>query len=215
MTGAATTGAACGSAQISACALAPSQSIVCRCASVVASGCFAIGDRRADRHRRAGLRRAARRGYAGLDVERIEPAGILERAQAGIAHAREEGGVGVEQAVEPVDQNARRQQIEQRAVARAVAVRGRRGLGQPFGRAGGASGSGIEGSGVISAVGGSDVTAAIVSRSRSSRSDNCRASSLNALFSTGVSVGDRCIAGRAERHDIGRRFHWCFRIGWV
>src|SRR3954467_4863018 len=36
MTGA--TGAACGSAQISACALSPSQSIACRCASVVGSG---------------------------------------------------------------------------------------------------------------------------------------------------------------------------------
>lgn len=38
MPGAVTTGAACGSAQISACALSPSQSIVCRCASVLASG---------------------------------------------------------------------------------------------------------------------------------------------------------------------------------
>ena len=36
--GVAAIGAACGSAQISACALSPSQSIVCRCASVVASG---------------------------------------------------------------------------------------------------------------------------------------------------------------------------------
>ncbi|MEY9271581.1 hypothetical protein ACVJDU_008795 [Bradyrhizobium diazoefficiens] len=53
----------------------------------------------------------------------------------------------------------------------------------------GACGASISGSGVLSA-GGSVVAVAIVSRSRSRRSDNCRASSLNALFSIGVSVGD-------------------------
>src|SRR5207302_3269268 len=69
--------------------------------------------------------------------------------------------------------------------------------------AGGASGSGIGGSDAISAAGGSDVTAAIVSLSRSSRSDNCRASSLNALFSTGVRVGDLVSPGARNGTTLG------------
>jgi hypothetical protein len=80
-------------------------------------------------------------------------------------------------------------QIEQRAVARAVAARRRRGLGQPFRRARATLGLGRQRFGCIAA-GGSAALESDRLRSRSSRSDNCRASSLNALFSTGVSVGD-------------------------
>ena len=65
--------------------------------------------------------------------------------------------------------------------------------------------------------GGSDDAAAMVSLSLSSRADNCRASSLKALFSTGVSDGDFAVARRAERQDVfgfpRRRFHGRFQIG--
>ncbi|MGY4482637.1 hypothetical protein ACVWWR_001828 [Bradyrhizobium sp. LM3.2] len=66
----------------------------------------------------------------------------------------------------------------------------------------GASVSSVGGSGVISAAGGSD-EAAMVSLSRSRRSDNCRASSLNALFSTGVSVGDLVSPGARNGRTLG------------
>ena len=72
---------------------------------------------RGDHHRRTGVRRRGRVGDAGFDIERVEAAGILQHMQAGIAHLREEGGIGVKQPVEPVDQNADRQQVEQRLVA--------------------------------------------------------------------------------------------------
>ena len=51
--------------------------------------------------------------------------------QARIAHAREKRAVGIEQPVEPVDQHADRQQIEQRPVAPGFAARRRLGLRQP------------------------------------------------------------------------------------
>jgi hypothetical protein len=54
--------------------------------------------------------------------------------------------------------------------------------------------------------------------SLSSRADNCRASSLNALFSTGVSTGDfGSLIGRNGSTFLQRfvgRFHGCFQIGW-
>ena len=113
--------------------------------------------------------------------------------QARIAHLRQEGGVGIEQPVEPVDQDADRQQIEQRLVARGFAARRRLGRRQPFGRrerrfarrerfedgfAGGDRAS--------------------LPFSVSSRADNCRASSSKALFSTGVSAG--CFASPGARN---------------
>ncbi len=52
--------------------------------------------------------------------------------QAVVADAREKGGVGIEQPVEPVDQHAGRQQIEQRAVALQLAARRRLGFFQPL-----------------------------------------------------------------------------------
>ena len=87
---------------------------------------------RGNRHRRAGLRGAARGGDAGLDIERIESAGLFQRMQAVVSDALEEGGVGIEQPVKPVDQDAGRQQIEQCAVALQFAARRRLGLFQPF-----------------------------------------------------------------------------------
>jgi len=77
------------------------------------------------------LRRAAGGGDAGFDIERVEPAGFFQRVQAVIADALEEGGVGIEQAIEPVDQDAGRQQIEQRLVAPPLAARGRLRRRQP------------------------------------------------------------------------------------
>ncbi len=51
--------------------------------------------------------------------------------------------------------------------------------------------------------------------SLSSRADNCRASSLKALFSTGVRAGDfGSLIGRNGRTFFGR-FHGCFQIGLV
>ena len=46
---------------------------------------------------------------AGLDIERVEAAGLLQRMQARIAHALEKRRIGIEQPVEPVDQDADRQ----------------------------------------------------------------------------------------------------------
>ena len=80
--------------------------------------------------RRAGVGRAAGAGDAGLDIERIDAAGLFERVQAGIAHAFEKRRIGIEQAVEPVDHHAGRQEIEQQpcraCFRRAPAVRARR-----------------------------------------------------------------------------------------
>ncbi len=86
-----------------------------------------------NRHRRAGVRGAGSVRHAGFDIERVEAAGIFQRMQGRITHLREEGRVGVEQPVEPVDQNADRQQIEQRLVAPGFAACRRLGWRQPFG----------------------------------------------------------------------------------
>ena len=83
-------------------------------------------------HRRAGVRRRGRVGHTGFDIERVEAAGIFQRMQARIAHLRQEGRVGVEQPVEPVDQDADRQQIEQRLVAPGFAARRRLRRRQPL-----------------------------------------------------------------------------------
>ena len=68
---------------------------------------------------------------AGFDEQRVETAGLFQRLQAGIADAVEERAVGIEQPVEPVDQHADREQIEQRLVARGLAARRRLGRRQP------------------------------------------------------------------------------------
>ena len=44
-----------------------------------------------NRHRRAGVRGAAGGRDAGLDIERVEAAGLFQRVQAGITHAFEKG----------------------------------------------------------------------------------------------------------------------------
>ena len=93
-----------------------------------------------NRHRRAGVRCAAGGGDAGLDIERVETAGLLQRVQALIAHPRQKRRVGIEQPVEPIDQHARGDQIEQRPVAPGFAARGWLGLRQPFGLRGGGFG---------------------------------------------------------------------------
>ena len=112
--------------------------------------------------------------------------------QAVIADALQECRVGIEQAVEPVDQDAGRQQIEQRAVAPAFAARRRLGRRQPFRARCGLLARRLRRGGLgrrspsprphhgSPAAGGSV----------SSRADSCRASSLKAWFSTGDSAGD-------------------------
>ena len=75
-----------------------------------------------DRDRRAGLRRAAGRGDARLDIERIKASGLLERVKVVIAEALKEGGIGIEQSIEPTDQDAARQQIEQGTVSPGLAA---------------------------------------------------------------------------------------------
>ena len=146
---------------------------------------------RGNRHRRAGVGGAAGGRDAGLDIERVETAGILQRMKARIAHPLEERGVGIEQPVEPIDQHA------DRAADRAAS--GRAGLRR-------AGGSGSTASRAVRrlrafparpgarsrprAVRMSPALSAVMPVSLSSRADNCRASSLKALFSTGVRVGD-------------------------
>ena len=127
---------------------------------------------------------------AGLDIERIEPAGFFQRMQAGIADALEKRRVGVEQAIEPVDQDAGGQQIEQRLVAPPL----RRAPAAPAARASRAlagCGAAVTSGSVMTIVRGRLRRRArlAVPSSLSSRADNCRASSLKALFSTGVSAG--------------------------
>ena len=133
-------------------------------------------------------------GDAGLDIERVEAAGLFQRMQAVIADRLEKCRVGIEQPVEPVDQDACGQQIEQRPVAPAS---------PRAGGSGGASHSGVAMAGAWPAARGSphgagpSTTASAIpvtsgasgSLSFSSRADNCRASSSKALFSTGVSDG--------------------------
>jgi hypothetical protein len=131
-----------------------------------------------------------------------------------MAHAREECRVGVEQAVEAIDQNARRQQVEQRAVAHAVAARRRRRLGQPFGRR-------------VRRIRRLDWRFGCGLRRRLGRAGGDRLPlAFEALGQLPGELVERAvldrrqrrrsgIAGRAERHDVGGRFHWRFRIGWV
>ncbi len=94
---------------------------------------FARGLRRRNRHRRAGVRRAAGARDARLDIERVEAAGILQRVKARIAHPLQKRGIGIDQPVEPVDQHAHGQQIEQRPVAPGFAARRRLRLREPGG----------------------------------------------------------------------------------
>ena len=86
---------------------------------------------RRNRHQRAAIRGAAGGRSPRLNVERVEAPGVLECMKAVVTHAPQKCGVGVEQAIEPVDQDARRQKIKQRPVAAAVALRRRFGRGEP------------------------------------------------------------------------------------
>ena len=51
-----------------------------------------------------------------LDEQRVESAGLLQRVQLVVAGPVEEGAVGVDQLVEPIDQHADRQAVEDRAL---------------------------------------------------------------------------------------------------
>ena len=183
--------------KISASADSSSHEIVNRCASV--AGVEECSLERivrdlagGDRHRRAGLRGAAGAGDAGLDIERVETAGLLQRMQARIAHAREKRRVGIEQPVEPVDQDADRQEIEQHLVAPGFAARRRLGARQPARLFAGLLGCFRCGRRLDHRFrrAGCRWRCRRGEFSLSSRADNCRASSLKALFSTGVSTGN-------------------------
>ncbi len=54
---------------------------------------------------------------------------------------------------------------------------------------------------------------AVTPFSLSSRADNCRASSLKALFSTGVKAGAFDSLTEPKRQDVLGRFHGGFQIG--
>ena len=64
---------------------------------------------------------------ARLDEQRVEPAGLLQRVELPVAGPVEEGAVGVDQLVEPVDQDADRQPVEDRPLV------GRRDCARPAG----------------------------------------------------------------------------------
>ena len=65
--------------------------------------------------------------------------------QARIAHPLEKRSVAIEQPVKPIDQDAHREQIEQRLVAPGLAARRRLRRRQPFGRCAGLFGSLVHG----------------------------------------------------------------------
>ncbi len=134
----------------------------------------------------------------GSDKQRVQSAGLLQRVQAGIAHVVEERAVGIEQAVEPIDQDPQGHQVEQRLVAARLAARRRGRLVQPLRPRGRNHRPAVRlparaHPGRVAARGrhrsASDGGGDSMPVSFSSRADNCRASSLKALFSTGVSDG--------------------------
>ena len=93
-----------------------------RCLAPIVRG-LACGNR----HRRAGVRRAGGARDAGLDIERIETAGVLQRMQAGIAHPLP-GTRGWHRAAGRADRSARRRAADRAApcrvwLRRAAAVR--------------------------------------------------------------------------------------------
>ena len=103
---------------------------------------------RGDRHRRAGVRCAAaprrRARHRARRDRRLLPA-----PEGSESPSDRESGVGIEQPVEPVDQDAHRKQIEQRPVAAGFAVR------RAAPRAQAMRGCVMAGSGASDAVGGS------------------------------------------------------------
>ena len=143
------------------------------------------------RHRRSGVRRAAGGGDAGFDIERVEAAGLLQGLQAAVADPLEKGGIGVD-AAGRAGRSARRPATDRATSCRAgFAARGRLGLRQPARLLGGL-GRGFRGRrrlgcGFRCLRSGGSLDRAV---SLSSRADNWRASSLKALFSTGVRTGD-------------------------
>src|SRR6185312_16244320 len=150
-----------------------------------------------------------------LDIERIEAAGLLQRVQAVIADALQEGRVGIEQAVEPVDQDAGREQVEQGAVAPGFAPCRRLRRRQPFGAGGRLArwlGSGwlarrlrylARHDGL-----GCSLRVAIEPRRQ-----------LAGQLVEGVILARRqrerfSLADRSEWHNVWRRFHGLIQIGW-
>ena len=137
-----------------------------------------------------------------LDEQRVEAAGLLQRVQLVVAGPVEEGAVGVDQLVEPIDQHADRQPVEDRTLI---------GGGRPQRRRFSLR--------LAALLGSRPFGAAAVSRRKSRlrrlgwrrASSSCSglslgprrravrrfASSLNALRSTGVSVGTSSAGGAA------------------
>ena len=108
----------------------------------------------------------------------------------------EERRVGIEQPVEPIDQDADRQ-ADRAACGRAGLRRAPAARAAPASPACSSIGSGVSGAAGGSIDGSAGASRHVRRRRRpaapfslSSRADNCRASSLKALFSTGVSTGD-------------------------
>ena len=138
----------------------------------------------------------------GFDEQAVEAAGLGQRFERRIAGPVEEGAVGVDQVVEPVDQEADRQAVEDRpafvGVARGIAIaRGFRRLGLAGG-AGATKGSTPKSSGV-----GVPFCPGFFSRALSSR-----ASSWKALCSPGAERRrrlDRRRRRRRKRQHLGRR----------
>ena len=162
---------------------------------------FARGLRRGNRHRRAGVRCAAGARDAGLDIERVETAGLLQRMKARIADPLE-GTPDWHRAAGRAGRSGRRRAADRAASCRAGSRRA------PAARAASASRavrrsarafrlrpaarSTGSGAAAVSAAAGAPF-------SLSSRADNCRASSLKALFSTGVRTGALGSLDRPER----------------
>ena len=153
----------------------------------------------------------------GSTKQRVEAAGLFQRVQAVIAHAAEEGAVGVKQPVEPVDQHAGREQVEQRLVARGLAARRRLGMRQPVGTV--AAGSDTSGAAGCSTIG--------FRRVGYRRRFGCGAGfafeprrQLPRELVEGA-VFDRRqrrrfrLAHRPKRQDVFGGFHGVFQIGWV
>ncbi len=63
-------------------------------------------------------------GVVRLDEQRIEAAGLFQRVQLVVAGPVEEGAVGIDQLVEPIDQHADRQPVEDRTLIGGECLRG-------------------------------------------------------------------------------------------
>ena len=122
-----------------------------------------------------------------LDEQRVEAAGLFQRVQLVVAGPVEEGAVGIDQLVEPIDQHADRQAVEDRALIGARASARSR-LAARLGSRGCAARLSA-GAARRSAGAGCFSTCSGLSLGPRSRAVRRFASSLNALRSTGVSAG--------------------------